>query len=115
MELMSQLEAQKMVTMSLQGTIKSNQDTLGDMDFLRKQVIDKDARVQELLLEKAQLEEQNTKDIEEITDTSYQEITELEKKLQQAGEEKQEIETKHADQMQGFKTQYEAQIDELKE
>lgn len=60
-----------MVTMSLQGTIKSNQDSLGDMDFLRKQVIDKDSRVQELLLEKAQLEEQNAKDIEEITDTSY--------------------------------------------
>ena len=37
--------------------MKSTEAGLEDVDFLRKQLIDKDNRVQELLLEKAEVEE----------------------------------------------------------
>ena len=45
----TQLEAQKMVSLQLSSSVKKSEESLEEMDFLRKQAIDKDARVQELL------------------------------------------------------------------
>jgi len=83
-----------MVTMQLSSTVKQNETSLEEMDFLRKQAIDKDARVQELLLEKASLEEQHAKEVDEITETGVQEISELETKLEQVYDKMIEAESK---------------------
>ena len=80
-DMQQKLEAQKLANMKLQSTSKKNEESMREMDFLRKQVIDKDERVQELQLEKTQLEETHAKEIDEITDASVQEISELEQKL----------------------------------
>mmetsp|Transcript_12540 Transcript_12540/g.16950 ORF Transcript_12540/g.16950 Transcript_12540/m.16950 type:complete len:84 (-) Transcript_12540:660-911(-) len=83
-----------MVTMQLSSTVKQNETSLEEMDFLRKQAIDKDARVQELLLEKASLEEQHAKEVDEITETGVQEISELETKLEHVYDKMIEAESK---------------------
>eukprot|EP00354_Favella_ehrenbergii_P004437 CAMPEP_0170452578 /NCGR_PEP_ID=MMETSP0123-20130129/1427_1 /TAXON_ID=182087 /ORGANISM="Favella ehrenbergii, Strain Fehren 1" /LENGTH=80 /DNA_ID=CAMNT_0010714625 /DNA_START=440 /DNA_END=682 /DNA_ORIENTATION=+ len=80
--------------MQLSSTVKQNETSLEEMDFLRKQAIDKDARVQELLLEKASLEEQHAKEVDEITETGVQEISELETKLEQVYDKMIEAESK---------------------
>ena len=82
------------------------------MDFLRKQVIDKDARVQELLLEKAELEEKHAAEVDEITETGVNEISELEVKLEQAQEQLKTVTSTHEKAMGEQKDIYEAQIDE---
>lgn len=41
-----------MANLKLQNTVKKSDDSMREMDFLRKQVIDKDERVEELQLEK---------------------------------------------------------------
>lgn len=54
-------------------------------------MIDKDARVQELLLEKAELEERHAKEVDEITETGVNEISELESKLEMEKERQEAI------------------------
>ena len=83
--------------------MKSNESSLEDLDFLRKQVIDKDNRVQELLLEKAEAEENHAKDIDEIAETSVNEISELEQKLEAEQEKLNESIAKHFEEIAGLK------------
>lgn len=113
-ELQQQLEAQKMVSQELQRNVQSSEQSLEEMDFLRKQVIDKDNRVQELLLEKTAIEEQYSKEVDEITETGVTEISELEGKLEQAQEDYYANKQKHSEEVQSLKANFTKQNEELK-
>ena len=84
------------------------------MDFLRKQLIDKDERVQELLLEKAEIEEKHSQEVDEIAETGVNEINELENKLEDYEDKMAMIPTKHADEIMSCRSNYEGQVANLK-
>ena len=96
-----------MVSLQLQDHIKSKESGLEDIEFLKKQLIDKDNRVQELLLEKAEIEEKHSREVDEITEAGVNEINELEGKLENFEEKMATILAKHADETTGLRATYE--------
>jgi len=103
-----------MVSSQLQSTVQKAERSVEEMDFLRKQAIDKDQRVQELLLERAAMEERHTREVDEITETGVNEISELESKIEQLEERLQEADKLHAGEVGELRSGYEATIDDLK-
>ena len=76
----SQQEEQKLVIEQLQKQI-GNQEDSDEVNRLKEQLEERDGTIEELTLEKNELEENYAKELEEITETGYNEISELEEKL----------------------------------
>ena len=76
----SQQEEQKLVIEQLQKQIDDQEDS-DEVNRLKEQLEERDGTIEELTLEKNELEENYAKELEEITETGYNEISELEEKL----------------------------------
>ena len=76
----SQQEEQKLVIEQLSKQI-GNQEDSDEVNRLKEQLEERDGTIEELTLEKNELEETHAKELEEITETGYNEISELEEKL----------------------------------
>ena len=76
----SQQEEQKLVIEQLQKQIENQEDS-DEVNRLKEQLEERDGTIEELTLEKNELEENYAKELEEITETGYNEISELEEKL----------------------------------
>ena len=64
-------------------------------------------------MEKAEIEEKHSREVDEITETSVNEINELEGKLENTEEKMATILAKHAEESSSVRANYEGQIADL--
>ena len=103
-----------MVSHQLQSHIKAKDSSLEELDYLRNQVIDKDSRVEELLLDLAAVAERHANDVDEIAETSVKEISELEDKLESEQDKLESTKLQHLEEIANLQASNDQQVKALK-